>query len=162
LRKGLAAHGISVADLRAILLTHIHLDHAGATGALVRENPRLEVYVHKNGLPHMTDPSKLLASAERLWPGELGLLYGETLPVPRENLRELLGGESLSLGNRKLDVLHTPGHASHHVTYFDRSDGTAFVGDTAGFHAEGQHYVSVVAPPPDIDLEAWESSMDAI
>jgi glyoxylase-like metal-dependent hydrolase (beta-lactamase superfamily II) len=162
LRQLLDSRGIGVSDLNAILLTHIHLDHAGATGALIRENPNLEVYVHKAGMLHMADPSKLLASAERLWPGELGHLFGETLPVPFGNLRMLKGGETLSLGSRNLEVVYTPGHASHHVSYFDSSDGTAFVGDTAGFHIDGEDYVVPLAPPPDIDLEIWNASLDAI
>lgn len=162
LRGLLSARGIDVSDLNAILLTHIHLDHAGATGALIKENPNLEVYVHKAGMRHMADPSRLLASAERLWPGELQHLFGETLPVPFGNLRILQGGETLALGSRNLDVIYTPGHASHHVSYFDLSDGTAFVGDTAGFHIEGEPYAVPLAPPPDIDLEAWNASLDAI
>jgi glyoxylase-like metal-dependent hydrolase (beta-lactamase superfamily II) len=162
LRQLLDSRSIGVADLNAILLTHIHLDHAGATGALIKENPNLEVYVHKAGMLHMADPSKLLASAERLWPGELGHLFGETLPVPFGNLRMLKGGETLSLGSRNLEVVYTPGHASHHVSYFDSSDGTAFVGDTTGFHIEGEPYVVPLAPPPDIDLEIWNASLDAI
>lgn len=162
LRQLLDSQGIGVSDLNAILLTHIHLDHAGATGALIKENPNLEVYVHKAGMLHMADPSKLLASAERLWPGELGHLFGETLPVPFGNLRMLKGGETLSLGSRNLEVIYTPGHASHHVSYFDSSDGTAFVGDTTGFHIEGEAYVVPLAPPPDIDLEIWNASLDAI
>jgi len=162
LRQLLDSRGIGVSDLNAILLTHIHLDHASATGALIKENPNLEVYVHKAGMLHMADPTKLLASAERLWPGELGHLFGETLPVPFGNLRMLKGGETLSLGSRNLGVIYTPGHASHHVSYFDSSDGTAFVGDTAGFHIEGEPYVVPLAPPPDIDLEIWNTSLDAI
>src|SRR5258708_37964245 len=97
LRERLRSRGIGVADLDAILLTHSHLDHAGATGSLVRENPRLAVYMHKNGAPHMLDPSKLLASAHRLWPNGLTPLFGEALPVPAENLRILVGGENLTL-----------------------------------------------------------------
>jgi len=162
LRQNLDSRSIGVSDLNAILLTHIHLDHAGATGALIKENPDLEVYVHKTGMLHMADPSKLLASAERLWPGELQHLFGETLPVPFGNLRMLKGGETLSLGSRNLEVVYTPGHASHHVSYFDSSDGTAFVGDTTGFHIEGEPYVVPLAPPPDIDLEIWNASLDAI
>jgi glyoxylase-like metal-dependent hydrolase (beta-lactamase superfamily II) len=162
LRRLLDSRGIGVSDLNAILLTHIHLDHAGATGALIKENPNLEVYVHKAGMLHMADPSKLLASAERLWPGELSHLFGETLPVPFGNLRMLKGGETLSLGSRNLEVIYTPGHASHHVSYFDSSDGTAFVGDTTGFHIDGEPYVVPLAPPPDIDLEIWNASLDAI
>jgi glyoxylase-like metal-dependent hydrolase (beta-lactamase superfamily II) len=162
LRQHLDSRGIGVSDLNAILLTHIHLDHAGATGALIKENPNLEVYVHKAGMLHMADPSKLLASAERLWPGELQHLFGETLPVPFGSLRMLKGGETLALGSRNLDVVYTPGHASHHVSYFDSSDGTAFVGDTTGFHIEGEPLAVPLAPPPDIDLEIWNASLDAI
>jgi glyoxylase-like metal-dependent hydrolase (beta-lactamase superfamily II) len=162
LRAHLAERGFAVADLDVILLTHIHLDHAGATGLLVRENPKLQVYVHKLGMLHMVDPSKLLASADRLWPGQLGFLFGETLPVPMGNLRVLKGGETLSFGGREMQVLYTPGHASHHVSYFDSSDGTAFVGDTTGFYLEGLPYPVPVAPPPDIDLEIWNNSLDAI
>jgi len=162
LRQHLDSRGIAISDLNAILLTHIHLDHAGATGALIKENPNIEVYVHKAGMLHMADPAKLLASAERLWPGELQHLFGEMLPVPFGNLRMLKGGETLSLGSRKLDVVHTPGHASHHVSYFDSSDGTAFVGDATGFHIEGESFVVPLAPPPDIDLEIWNASLDAI
>ena len=162
LRQKLRAYGLSVDDLDAILLTHIHLDHAGASGALVRENPRLAVYVHKNGAPHMADPSKLLASALRLWPNELQQLFGETIPVPLENLCILEGGEKLTLGSRELEVVYTPGHASHHVSYFDHKEGVAFVGDTAGVCIEGHPYVMPATPPPDIDLGIWDSSFAAI
>ncbi len=162
LRQQLQAHGIGVGELDAILLTHIHLDHAGATGSLVRENPRLAVYVHKNGAPHMLDPSKLLASAKRLWPNDLQLLFGEALPVPAENLRILEGGENLTLGSRKLEVVYTPGHASHHVSYFDKTEGVAFVGDTAGVRIEGNSFVMPATPPPDIDLGIWDASFAAI
>ncbi len=162
LRGHLRSRDIGVGDLDAILLTHIHLDHAGATGALVRENPRLEVYVHSKGAPHMIDPSKLLASAARLWPDELQTLFGETLPVPAENLRILEGSETLNLGARKLEVVYTPGHASHHVSYFDNIEGIAFVGDTTGIRIEGQAYVMPATPPPDIDLGIWDSSFAAL
>jgi glyoxylase-like metal-dependent hydrolase (beta-lactamase superfamily II) len=155
-------HGISVNELDAILLTHVHLDHAGVSGALVRENPRLPVYVHKNGAPHMADPSKLLASAQRLWPKDLQRLFGETLPVPAENLRVLEGGETLAVGSHKLEVVCTPGHASHHVSYFDHQEGVAFVGDTAGVRIEGYSYEMPATPPPDIDLGVWETSFAAI
>jgi glyoxylase-like metal-dependent hydrolase (beta-lactamase superfamily II) len=162
LRDQLLSHGLSVADLNAILLTHIHLDHAGATGSLVRENPALTVYVHKNGAPHMADPAKLLASAGRLWGDDLPRLFGHTLPVPSANLRILEGGETLALGARKLDVVYTPGHASHHVSYFDDSAGVAFIGDTAGIRIDNGSYILPATPPPDIDLGVWESSFAAI
>ena len=162
LRQVLEARGIGVGDLDAILLTHIHLDHAGATGALVRENPRLVVYVHTNGAAHVIDPSKLLASAQRLWPNDLQRLFGETLPVPAENLRILEGGETLKLGSRRMEVVYTPGHASHHVSYFDNTDRIAFVGDTAGVCIEGSSFAMPATPPPDIDLGIWDTSFAAI
>jgi len=162
LREQLETRGLGVGDLEAVLLTHIHLDHAGATGALVRENPRLAVYVHKNGAPHMIDPSKLLASAERLWPNDLQRLFGEALPVPAENLRILDGGETLTLGTRRVEVVYTPGHASHHVSYFDQAERVAFVGDTAGVRIGGNSYVMPATPPPDIDLGIWDKSFAAI
>ena len=112
---------------RALLLTHIHLDHAAATGALVRRWPELEVYVHERGAPHLIDPSKLLASAERLYGDQMERLWGEIVPVPEANVRPLSGGETV-LGMR---VAYTPGHASHHVCYLHEETGTAFVGDVA-------------------------------
>ena len=162
LKKQLRAHGASVSDLNTILLTHIHLDHAGATGALVRENPKLAVYVHKLGAPHMIDPSKLLASAARLWPDNLQQLFGEAVPVPAENLRILEGGETIPLGSRKIEVAYTPGHASHHVSYFEDAEGVAFVGDTTGIKIEGHSYVMPATPPPDIDLKIWDGSFATI
>jgi len=114
------------------------------------------------GAPHMADPSKLLASALRLWPNDLHQLFGETLPVPAENLRILEGGETLTLGSGKLEVVYTPGHASHHVSYFDHDEGVAFVGDATGVRIEGHSYVMPATPPPDIDLEIWENSFTAI
>jgi glyoxylase-like metal-dependent hydrolase (beta-lactamase superfamily II) len=162
LRERLQTRGLSVAQLDAVLLTHIHLDHAGASGSLVCENPRLVVYVHKLGAPHMIDPSRLLASAARLWPDNLHQLFGETLPVPQESLRILEGGETLTLGARKLEVAYTPGHASHHVSYFDAAEGVAFVGDTTGIRINNGPYILPATPPPDISLEIWENSFAAI
>jgi glyoxylase-like metal-dependent hydrolase (beta-lactamase superfamily II) len=162
LREGLRSRGLSVADLDAILLTHIHLDHAGASGSLVRENPRLVVYVHELGERHMADPSKLLASAGRLWGDELPRLFGEALPVPPAKLRVLKGGETLTLGARKLDVVYTPGHAAHHVSYFDDAAGVAFIGDTTGIRIDNGPYILPATPPPDIDLGVWETSFAVI
>lgn len=162
LRDQLRANGVEIADLDAILLTHIHLDHAGATGTLVRENPRLAVYVHSKGAPHMVDPAKLLNSAGRLWGDELKFLFGRTLSVPRENLRILEGSETLTLGSRKLDVVYTPGHASHHVSYFDDDAGVAFIGDTTGIRIDNGPYILPATPPPDIDLAVWDQSFAAI
>lgn len=162
LRSQLRARGITFGDLTAILLTHIHLDHAGATGSIIRENPRLPVYVHTRGAPHLADPSKLLASAERLYGNLMQFLYGDFLPVPQENLRILAGGETLALGGWSLNVAYTPGHASHHLSFFDSADGIAFVGDTAGIRIQGDSYFLPATPPPDINLELWDASLDAI
>jgi glyoxylase-like metal-dependent hydrolase (beta-lactamase superfamily II) len=162
LRAGLERAGMALADVRAILLTHIHLDHAGATGTLVRENPALRVYVHEKGAPHMVDPAKLLASATRLWGDEMDRLWGEMRPVPAETLVILRGGERISAGGRDLDVAYTPGHASHHVSYFSADTGIAFVGDTAGVRLQAGRYIMPPTPPPDIDLEAWRDSFARI
>ncbi len=162
LRDQLRLHGLSVADLDAILLTHIHLDHAGATGALVRENSALTVYVHASGARHLADPAKLLASATRLWGDDLKILFGETLPVPAQNIRIMEGPQTLTLGGRKLDVVYTPGHASHHVSYFDDDAGVAFVGDTAGIRIDNGPYILPATPPPDIDLTLWDQSFATI
>jgi glyoxylase-like metal-dependent hydrolase (beta-lactamase superfamily II) len=162
LRAELASRGLSVGDIQTIFLTHIHLDPAGATGALVRENPRLRVYVHAKGAPHLIDPSKLLSSAGRLWGDDLPRLFGETLPVPAENLDIVYGGESLALGHQKLEVLYTPGHASHHVSFIAPQEGVAFVGDTAGIRMLNGPFIMPATPPPDIDLALWDESFQAI
>lgn len=162
LRAKLLALGVPVSEISTLLLTHIHLDHAGASGNLVRENPRIEVYVHERGAPHLADPSRLLSSARRLYGDQMDRMWGEFLPVPESNLRVLKGGERLRVGNRTIEVLYTPGHASHHVSYFDASDGAVYVGDTAGLRLANRPLVSPVTPPPDIDLELWESSLRKI
>ena len=147
---------------RALLLTHIHLDHAGAAGALVERFPELEVWVHARGAPHLADPSRLLASAERIYGDEMGELWGRVLPVPERNLRVVEGGERIAIAGRELDVEYTPGHASHHVVYFDRSDDTAFVGDVAGVRIPPSDFVRPPTPPPDIDVERWVASIAVV
>jgi glyoxylase-like metal-dependent hydrolase (beta-lactamase superfamily II) len=143
---------------RALLLTHIHLDHAAATGAMVERWPDLEVYVHERGAPHLIDPSKLLASAGRLYGDKLEYLWGKILPVPEANVTVLKGGESV-LGMR---VAYTPGHASHHVCYLHEETGTAFVGDVAACRIPPSKLVMPPTPPPDIDLELWEESLEIV
>jgi glyoxylase-like metal-dependent hydrolase (beta-lactamase superfamily II) len=143
---------------RAIVLTHIHLDHAAATGALVRRWPDLEVYVHERGAPHLIDPSKLLASAERLYGDAMDYLWGEIVPVPAANVKALAGGETV-LGMR---VAYTPGHASHHVCYLHEESGTAFVGDVAAVCIPGTNLIVPPTPPPDIDIETWEDSIGIV
>lgn len=143
---------------RAIVLTHIHLDHAAATGALVRRWPDLRVYVHERGAPHLVDPSRLLASAERLYGEEMERLWGEIVPVPAENVTALAGGEDV-LGMR---VAYTPGHASHHVCYLHEESGTAFVGDVAAVRIEPSELIVPPTPPPDIDVESWIESIELV
>jgi glyoxylase-like metal-dependent hydrolase (beta-lactamase superfamily II) len=162
LRAGLKKRGQTFQSIDSLLLTHIHLDHAGATGALLRENPKLSVYVHEFGAGHMIDPSRLLASAGRLYGGDLKPLYGECLPVPETSLRALEGGERIRIGEAELEVCYTPGHASHHVTYWEPESKTAFVGDTAGIRVEGDTFLLPATPPPDIDLEIWNQSLNKI
>jgi len=162
LRSALRARGLDFASLDSLLLTHIHLDHAAATGSIVRENPGLKVFVHDFGATHLVDPSRLLASADRLYGADLKPLYGECLPVPGDNLHPLVGGETIRIGEVKLDVFYTPGHASHHVAYWDPASRVAFVGDSAGIRIEGKSYLLPATPPPDIDLELWNSSLDTI
>jgi glyoxylase-like metal-dependent hydrolase (beta-lactamase superfamily II) len=140
---------------RAIFLTHIHLDHAAATGALVRRWPHLKVYVHERGAPHLVDPSRLLASAERLYGEAMERLWGEILPMPEDHVVALSGGETVA-GMR---VAYTPGHASHHVCYLHEESGTAFVGDVAAVRVPGVDLVVPPTPPPDIDVETWLDSI---
>jgi glyoxylase-like metal-dependent hydrolase (beta-lactamase superfamily II) len=143
---------------RAILLTHIHLDHAAATGALVRRWPGLQVYVHEVGAAHLIDPSRLLASAERLYGDAMERLWGEIVPVPERNVTVLRGGE-MALGMR---VAYTPGHASHHVSYLHEESGTAFTGDVAAVRIPGADLIVPPTPPPDIQIESWEESIGII
>jgi glyoxylase-like metal-dependent hydrolase (beta-lactamase superfamily II) len=161
LERGLNGYGIRIADVTDLVLTHIHLDHAGATGTLVRRNPGLRVWVHERGAPHLVDPGKLLDSATRLYGAAMERLWGEVAPVPAQNMTSLSGGERIQAGGRTFEVAYTPGHASHHVSFFDRDSGIAFVGDTAGMSVNGG-YVLPPTPPPDIDIELWERSVARI
>jgi glyoxylase-like metal-dependent hydrolase (beta-lactamase superfamily II) len=153
LREGLRDHGLDIGDLRHLLLSHIHLDHAGATGGLVRENPALTVWVSPIGMPHLADPEKLVTSARRLF-RNFDELWGTVTPVPAANMRPAEGN---ILG---WETFPTPGHASHHVVY--ERDGTILAGDATGVRMLPSDYVQPVAPPPDIDLDAWRRSVDEI
>jgi glyoxylase-like metal-dependent hydrolase (beta-lactamase superfamily II) len=154
LRAGLAERGLELVDVRHLLLTHIHLDHAGATGALVREHPGLRVWVSPVGAPHLADPSRLDASARRLYGDRFDELFGELAPVPEENI-SLAEGDVLGW-----EAFPTPGHASHHVSYL--RDGTLFAGDACGVRPEPGGPVLPVSPPPDIDLDLWHATLDEI
>jgi glyoxylase-like metal-dependent hydrolase (beta-lactamase superfamily II) len=143
---------------RALLLTHIHLDHAGATGTLVERFPDLPVYVHEAGAPHLADPARLLRSAARLYGERMDELWGPVLAVPERNLIALSGGEVAE----GLEVLATPGHASHHVVYVDPAEGDAYVGDVGGVRIPPGDTVWLPTPPPDIDLELWRASIELV
>jgi glyoxylase-like metal-dependent hydrolase (beta-lactamase superfamily II) len=155
LKAGLAERGLDLMDVRHLLLSHIHLDHAGAAGVLVRQNPWLQVHVSEIGAPHLVDPSKLDASARRLYGDAFDELWGELAPVPSENVHVV--GETV-VG---LECFPTPGHAWHHVSYLD-ADGTLYAGDAAGVRLSGGQFVMPPCPPPELDLEAWEETIAEI
>jgi glyoxylase-like metal-dependent hydrolase (beta-lactamase superfamily II) len=146
---------------RAVLLTHIHFDHAGVTGALVRRWPELPVYVHEIGAPHLARPERLVKSATRLYGEEaMQRLWGDVVPVPEENLHVLTGGERGVEGAFRVE--YTPGHASHHVSYLHEDSGLAYAGDVAGVRIPPSSLVLAPTPPPDVDVEAWERSLDVL
>ncbi|HZS24597.1 MAG TPA: MBL fold metallo-hydrolase [Gaiellaceae bacterium] len=155
LRAGLAAQGLALEDVRHLLLSHIHLDHAGAAGSLVREHPGLQVHVSEVGAPHLVDPERLERSARRLYGDAFDTLWGELVPVPEANIR-VVGSNVLGL-----DCFPTPGHASHHVCYLDR-DGTLYAGDAAGVRIAPGRYVMPPTPPPEIDVDAWEATIASL
>jgi glyoxylase-like metal-dependent hydrolase (beta-lactamase superfamily II) len=150
LDAGLARHGVALEDVRHLLLSHIHLDHAGAAGTLVRRHPGLTVWVSGIGQPHLVDPSRLERSARRLYGDMFDELWGGLLPVPAENVR-IAEGDVLGW-----KAFPTPGHASHHVSYL--RDGTLLAGDAAGVRMPGASYVLPVSPPPDLDVEGWHET----
>ena len=154
LEAGLAGHGLAVTDVKHLLLSHIHLDHAGAAGSLVRRSPELTVWVSPIGWPHVIDPSRLERSARRLYGDMFDPLWGELAPVPEQNVR-VAHGDVLGW-----DAFPTPGHASHHVSYL--RDGTLLAGDAAGVRIPGAAYVLPVCPPPDITVEGWHETIGEI
>lgn len=156
--RGLEEAGLDPADLRYLLLTHIHLDHGAAAGGLLAIAPGAQLLVHQRGAPHMVDPSRLMASAERVYGETLEPLWGRMRPVSENRVTALEGGERVDLGGRTVTVIATPGHASHHVSYL-LDDGTLFTGDSAGVRLSGSDVIRPALPPPDLDLEAWEDSV---
>jgi glyoxylase-like metal-dependent hydrolase (beta-lactamase superfamily II) len=155
LKARLSERGLSLADVRHLLLSHIHLDHAGAAGVLVREHPELQVHVSEIGAPHLIDPSRLEASARRLYGDEFDPLWGELAPVPEGNVVVV---DTQAVG---LECFPSPGHASHHVCYLD-GDGTLYAGDAAGVRILPSSFVLPPTPPPEVDLEAWARTLDEI
>jgi glyoxylase-like metal-dependent hydrolase (beta-lactamase superfamily II) len=155
LKERLRERGLELGDVRHLLLSHIHLDHAGAAGVLVREHPELQVHVSPVGASHLVDPSRLEGSARRLYGDEFDTLWGELAAVPRENVHETT---DRVLG---LECFPTPGHASHHVCYLD-ADGTLWAGDAAGVRVQPSRFVLPPTPPPEFDLDTWERTLDEI
>jgi glyoxylase-like metal-dependent hydrolase (beta-lactamase superfamily II) len=153
LESGLEQHGLKLTDVRHLLLSHIHLDHAGAAGVLVREHPQLQVHVSEIGAPHLVAPERLERSARRLYGDRFDTLWGELAPVPHANVH-VVGDHVLGLA-----CFPTPGHASHHVCYLDR-DGTLYAGDAAGVRIQPGRAVLPPTPPPEFDLESWQRTIE--
>ena len=162
LTGGLKDHGVSLEEVRQVFLTHIHLDHAGASGHLAELLPNATFYVHEVGYPHLVDPSKLLKSATRIYGERMDELWGEARPVPENRLETLKGGEELEVVGGVLAAHYTPGHAYHHLAYLEPDSGALFAGDVAGIRLPGQSYIRPPTPPPEIDLELWVQSIERI
>jgi glyoxylase-like metal-dependent hydrolase (beta-lactamase superfamily II) len=155
LKKGLKANGYTVADVTDVLLTHIHLDHAGASGWLARQGA--QIYVHEVGAPHMLNPEKLLASAARIYGDMMDTLWGKFLSVPEEKLTILKDGDVVEIGDLRFQALDTPGHAYHHFAYL--FEDVCFSGDIGGVRMGGYRHLRVPMPPPEFNLELWRDSL---
>jgi glyoxylase-like metal-dependent hydrolase (beta-lactamase superfamily II) len=159
LLREVLARGVPLERIRHLIVTHIHLDHAGALGWLLQRLPNAVAYVHPVGAPHMVDPSRLLASASRLYGEMMEQLWGEVVPVPEARLRIVRDGERIEAAGRTLLAIDTPGHARHHHAYLDEATGVLFAGDIAGVRMPGTTYVRPPTPPPELDIEAWQASL---
>jgi glyoxylase-like metal-dependent hydrolase (beta-lactamase superfamily II) len=162
LERAVGAAGARLDDVTQLVVTHIHLDHAGAAGALLRRLPHATLHVHPVGAPHMIDPSKLIASATRIYGDRMDTLWGAFEPCPAERVVVLADGAEVVCAGRTLVALHTPGHASHHIAFHDAERRTVFTGDVGGVRLEHTSYVRPPTPPPDIDVEAWHASVDRL
>jgi glyoxylase-like metal-dependent hydrolase (beta-lactamase superfamily II) len=159
---GVERLGRDLADIRHLLVTHIHLDHAGAAGRLMERNPQARLYVHEVGAPHAIDPANLVRSATRIYGDRMDQLWGAIVPVPAERVVAVADGETIELGDRSLAVLYTPGHASHHVAFHDHRHDLAFTGDVAGIRIPPSQDVLPPTPPPDIDIARWHDSVQKL
>jgi glyoxylase-like metal-dependent hydrolase (beta-lactamase superfamily II) len=162
LLSALSEAGFSPENVTHLLLTHIHLDHAGAVGTLLPHMPKAKVHVQSKGAPHLIDPTKFLASATRIYGDRMHELWGDVLPVPEERVDVVYDGDILKIANRRLEVHYAPGHAVHHVIFYDVHSGELFAGDAAGVRLQGIDYVRPPTPPPDLDLEAWSHTIDKL
>jgi glyoxylase-like metal-dependent hydrolase (beta-lactamase superfamily II) len=160
LLAGIRAAGFDPAALTHVLVTHIHLDHAGAAGVLARANPNLTIFVHPIGAPHLVDPTRLLASATRLYGERMDPLWGEVVPVPQAQVAPVADGETIAAAGRVISALYTPGHASHHVAYWDPERAALFTGDVGGVRMPGTTYACAPGPPPELDPDAWALSVE--
>jgi glyoxylase-like metal-dependent hydrolase (beta-lactamase superfamily II) len=159
LDAGMAAAGVCWDDMARLLVTHIHLDHAGAAGPIMRAHPRPRISVHPIGAPHLANPDKLIASATRIYGDQMESLWGDFAPIDPARIDEVEDGVAIDIAGRELIPYFTPGHASHHVAYLDRASGMLFTGDVAGVRIPGMAYVCPPTPPPDLDPEAWAESV---
>lgn len=159
LLAGIRETGLEPDDLHYVFLTHIHLDHAGATGALLERYPHLQVFVHPLGAPHLVDPSKLWRSARRVFGERLDTFFGEPMPVPENRVRTLQDGEEVSLGQRRLKAVDTPGHAAHHFAFWEEERQWLFAGDVAGCDVPDGFYNHPPTPAPEFDLDTWRASI---
>ena len=160
--QGLKDNGVAPEDVEQVFVTHIHLDHSGASGNLVEKLPNATFYVHEVGYPHLVDPSKLIKSSTRLYGDRMEELWGEIRPVPEERLFKLEGGEEVETAGASLAARYTPGHAYHHLAFYEPESGFLFAGDVAGVRLMGQSYVKPPTPPPEVDVEAWKGSIENI
>ena len=151
--------GREPAEVTHLLVTHVHLDHAGGAGALLQHMPHARVHVHPLGAPHLEHPSRLMASARQLYGDRMDALWGDMVPVPRHRLVVLQHGDEVRIGGRRLRAVETPGHASHHHAYHDPDARLVFTGDVAGIRLGRVPYVYAPTPPPDIDMDAWQESI---
>lgn len=162
LRAGIMAAGFDPAKLTKIFVSHIHLDHSGAAGVIVREQPQVDVFVHPVGMPHLIDPSKLVNSAGRLYTDRMDELWGEVAPVPAERVRPLADGETVDAAGHVMSVLFTPGHAAHHVAYWIPDESLVFTGDVGGVRMPGSSYALPPAPPPELAPGEWIVSTERL
>lgn len=162
LEAGLTAAGFGLGEVSRVIVTHIHLDHAGAAGGILRDCPNARLSVHPAGLPHLVDPSRLVASATRIYGDRMDELWGPIAPAPEDRIDAVRDGQSLRAGGRDLRVIFTPGHARHHLALFDETTGTLFSGDAGGVRIQGTRFAVPPTPPPEFDIDAWQTSIKAM
>lgn len=158
LQAGLEAHGLTVNDVSHVLLSHIHLDHAGAAGWLAQRGA--QVCVHPVGAPHMLNPERLIASATRIYQERMDMLWGEFLAAPEDRLIVVEDGQEIVIGDLCVTAIHTPGHAEHHVAY--GVEDVVFTGDIGGVRMPGYDYVRLPFVPPELNLEKWRASLEKL